>query len=109
MLIKYMIFPLHMDLFNIFNFDTVVKLVHQGRIDKAYARISRIAEDNATKDTKLFIGQERAKIAEYVAAKGTIPKITAISRAFKYKQKRIDYHTNNMLKLLELRLKGDSK
>ena len=92
---------LNLNIFNI-NFQNLVKLSQKGRIISVYRRMYKEAEKLANKEFDLFLRQEA------ILKRGSDVK-TWFESIMKYRKDRIDFHMNEMKKLLDKALEAELK
>lgn len=92
---------LNLNIFNI-NFQNLVKLSQKGRIISVYRRMHKEAEKLANKEFDLFLRQEA------ILKRGSDVK-TWFESIMKYRKDRIDFHMNEMKKLLDKALEAELK
>lgn len=80
----------------------LVRYTKKGQIDKAYSSMFKEADRLSALETK--------ELLEHIGA--TLPDmdvITAINKLYNHKKERLEFHMNEMKKLLEMSLKAQSK
>jgi len=92
---------LDLNIFKI-DFQNLVKLSQKGRIVSVYRRMNKEAEKLANKEFDLFLRQEA------IIKRGSDVK-TWFELIMKYRKDRIDFHMNEMKKLLDKALEAELK
>ena len=88
--------------FNIFKIKTknLIKLFARGDISRLYEKMYSVAESIAAHETDRYT---RRKLREFVRKNQS--KLEASKQIDKYRQQRLNFHLNQMYRLIELRAK----
>jgi hypothetical protein len=91
--------------FNLFNLDfsNLAKLMSKGRVDTVYYKMYRVADKLTKEDFQRFKLEVLAKSDKF---KDTSEFALTLSNFF---NERIEFHMNEMKKLLEMSMKNQSK
>ena len=87
---------------SLIKFDNLVKLSKKGQIHKLYYKMYCVAE-------KLAIHENKKYLAEIGITHSNMDIIQGFELIAKHRQERIEYHYNEMKKLLKMSLKEQSK